>query len=232
MKPDNAAIRVMIVDDHTLFREGLQAILSTTSDIEVVAEAASGNEAVHLAADLLPDVILMDIQMEKMTGIEATRYILEAQPDTGVIMLTMLQDDASLFAAMCAGARGYILKGADKTEVLKTIRAVAQGEALFNPNIARRLTQFFQNFSTITHSPKSDLPFPELTEREREVLSLIAAGWSNPEIADHLTISIKTVSNHISNIFGKLQIADRTQAFLRAREAGLGKETKGVPPKN
>jgi DNA-binding NarL/FixJ family response regulator len=166
----------------------------------------------------------MDIMMPGLNGIEATQRILKSRPETGIIVLTMLEDDDSVFAAMCAGARGYILKGADKVEVLTTIRAVAAGEAHFGPVIARRLTRFFNVLSASNQSPERSQAFPELTEREREVLELIAQGFSNQEIAHRLYISQKTVSNHISNIFNKLQVSDRAQAIVKAREAGLGRE--------
>lgn len=217
-------IRVLIADDHTLFREGLRALLTAAPDVDVIGEAATGDEAIAQALAQQPDVVLMDIQMPSasgVNGIEATRRILHASPHIGVVMLTMLEDDDSVFAAMRAGARGYILKGADKVEVLKTIRAVAGGEALFGPAIAQRLMTFF---GALGPAPASAPPlaFPELTGREREVLSLIAQGHNNTEIAERLTLSPKTVGNHISNIFSKLQVADRAQAIVRAREAGLG----------
>jgi DNA-binding NarL/FixJ family response regulator len=215
-------ISVLVVDDHTLFRDGLSAILTTVPDIEVVGEAGTGREAVAQVKALAPDVVLMDINMPDLNGIEATQQILAAKPDTGIIMLTMLEDNDSLFAAMCAGARGYILKGADKAEVLKTIRAVANGEALFGPAIASRLTSFFQNSGGMAPQNEGVSPFPDLTDREREVLELIAQGENNQEIAQRLQISAKTVSNHISNIFNKLQVADRAQAIVKARQAGLG----------
>jgi len=208
-------IRLLIADDHTLVRQGLSALFIATPDVEVVGEAASGGEAIAKAGELQPDVILMDIQMPGVNGIEATRQILEKQPDMGIIVVTMLDDDNSVFAAMRAGARGYVLKGADKAEVLKTIRAVAAGEALFGPAIAQRMMNFFRA------PPTTVMAFPELTEREREILTLIAQGQSNAVIAERLVISAKTVSNHISNIFNKLQVADRAQAAIRAREAGL-----------
>ena len=216
------AIRVLVVDDHKLFRDGLSAILMNAADIEVVGEAGTGREAVTRVESLAPDVVLMDISMPDLNGIEATHQIVALQPDTGIIMLTMLEDNDSLFAAMCAGARGYILKGADKAEVLKTIRAVAGGEALFGPAIATRLTTLFQNSKGVTHQNEASSPFPDLTDREREVLELIAAGENNQEIAQQLHISAKTVSNHISNVFNKLQVADRAQAIVKARQAGLG----------
>ena len=215
-------IRVLVVDDHTLFRDGLSAILMNVPDIDVVGEAGTGREAVTQAETLAPDVMLMDISMPDLNGIEATQQILAVKPDTGIIMLTMLEDNDSLFAAMCAGARGYVLKGADKAEVLKTIRAVANGEALFGPAIASRLTSFFQNVGGVAHQNEAASPFPDLTDRERELLELIAQGENNQEIAQQLHISAKTVSNHISNIFNKLQVADRAQAIVKARQAGLG----------
>ena len=215
MKP----IRVLVVDDHQLFREGLAALLAAAAETEVVGEAGTGLEAVRQATATAPEVVLMDIQMPDMNGIEATRRVLAERPTTGVIMLTMLEDDDSLFAAMCAGARGYILKGADKREVLATIQAVAAGQALFGPAIAGRLTALFQRGA---RGAAAVAPFPELTEREREVLALIAAGSSNNDIAARLTISGKTVSNHVSSIFNKLQVIDRAQAIVKARDAGLG----------
>jgi DNA-binding NarL/FixJ family response regulator len=217
-------LRVLVVDDHTLFREGLIALLTAAPDMEVVGEAATGIAAIAQADALLPDVILMDLQMPELNGIVATQRILARRPQIGIIVLTMLEDDDSLFAAMCAGARGYILKGADKAEVLRTLRAVAAGEARFGPAIARRLTQFFQNIQAAPTPAAARPAFPELSEREREVLELIAQGQNNSEIAKHLDISPKTVGNHVSNIFGKLQVADRAAAIVRARIAGLGHE--------
>ena len=217
-----SVIRVLIVDDHTLFRDGLSAILTNEPGIEVVGEAGTGQEAIAQAEVLNPDVILMDINMPDLNGIEATQQVLADKPDTGVIMLTMLEDNDSLFAAMCAGARGYVLKGADKAEVLKTIVAVADGEARFGPAIAARITSIFQHTGGSTRQKEGVLPFADLTDREREVLELIAAGENNQEIAQQLHISAKTVSNHISNIFNKLQVADRAQAIVKARQAGLG----------
>lgn len=211
-------VRLMVVDDHTLFRDGLRALFGSIDDIDVVGEASNGEEAVDKVGRLQPDVVLMDIQIPEINGIEATRRIVSAHPEIGVIVVTMLEDDDSVFAAMRAGARGYILKGADQDEMLRAIRSVASGEALFGAEVADRLVSFFNGAS----QPHGDPAFPELTERERQVLDLIAKGWSNAKIADNLVISPKTVSNHCSNIFSKLQVADRTQALLRAREAGLG----------
>ncbi len=218
-------LRVLLADDHPLFREGLTAVLATRPEIDLVGEAADGPTAVAQALALQPDIVLMDIQMPGLSGIEATRRIVHASPHIGVIMLTMLEDDDSVFAAMRAGARGYVLKGSDKAEVLRAIEAVARGEALFGPAIARRLVSFFGALGRQTAA--APLAFPELTEREREVLHLIAQGLNNAVIAERLTLSPKTVGNHISNIFSKLQVADRAQAIVRARDAGLGK--MGLP---
>ena len=216
-------IRIFIADDHTMFREGLRALFAALPDIEVVGEAANGAAAVAQVATLQPDVVLMDINMPELNGIEATRQILSVQPGMGIIMVTMLEDDASVFAAMRAGARGYVLKGAHHDEILQAIRAVATGQAVFGPAIATRMMNFFQGLNLpVSKTGVAIQAFPELTEREREVLVLIAQGVSNKEIAEKLVISMKTVSNHITNIFGKLQVADRAQAIIRARDAGLG----------
>ncbi|WP_420627339.1 response regulator [Candidatus Leptofilum sp.] len=213
------SIGILVVDDHNLFRQGLISLLQAAPETAVIGEAGTGKEAIAQAKSTKPDVILMDIQMPDMNGIEATRRILADQPKIGIIMLTMLEDDDSLFAAMCAGARGYILKGADKAEVLQTVTAVAEGQALFGPKIASKLTTFFRKGQKMETAV---VPFPELTERERELLTLIAQGVGNSDIAARLHITNKTVSNHISNIFNKLQVADRAQAIIKARSAGLG----------
>ncbi|MDP8947735.1 MAG: response regulator transcription factor [Actinomycetota bacterium] len=211
-------VRVLIADDHPHFRDGLRALLLSAPDAEVVGEAGDGEEAVRLAARLQPDVILMDLNMPGTGGIEATRRILHTSPHISVLVISMYEDDDSVFAALKAGARGYLLKGALKAEILRAIRAVTSGEAIFGPAIARRLMKYFS-------TPRPDAPkeaFPELTDREREILELIARHETNPEIAKLLHLSQKTVRNHVSNIFAKLQVADRAQAILRAREAGLG----------
>lgn len=216
-------IRVLIADDHTLFREGLVALLNSVSEIDVVGTAKDGEEAIQLTADSQPDVVLMDLLMPKVNGIEATKQIIHTSPHIGVIMLTMFEDDESIFSAMRAGARGYILKGADQEDVLRAIRAVAEGEALFGPSIANRLMDFFA--VPISNPPEA---FPELTDREHEILTLIAQGKRNSEIAGQLFISLKTVRNHVSNIYNKMQVTDRVQAVLRAREAGLGNKNQPV----
>lgn len=211
------SIRVLIADDHPHFRDGLRALLLSASDLEVVGEAGDGEKAISLANQLQPDVILMDLNMPGTGGIEATRRILRTSPHISVLVVSMFDDDDSVFAALQAGARGYLLKGALKAEILRSIRAVASGEAIFGPAIARRLMQYFA-----TPRPAPTEAFPELTEREHEILTLIAGHETNPEIATRLHLSPKTVRNHVSNIFTKLQVADRAQAIIRAREAGLG----------
>jgi DNA-binding NarL/FixJ family response regulator len=213
-------IRILIADDHGVVREGLRAVLGPEPDMEVVGEAATGKEVVERAVELRPDVILMDIQMPGMNGIEATRRILEVNPHVGVVVLTMFEDDDSVFSAMRAGVRGYVLKGAPPSQILKVLRAVAGGEAYFGPEIAKRLMDFFS--APKTASPEET--FPELSAREVEILDLIAQGYSNAKIAGRLFLSPKTVGNHISHIFTKLQVADRAHAIIRAREAGLGRE--------
>ena len=211
-------IRVFIADDHALFRYGVRAMLAAEDGFEVSGEAATGEEAVELVAELEPDVVLMDIQMPGINGIEATRRIVERDPKVGVVVVTMFEENDSVFAAMRAGARGYVLKGADADEVIKVVRAVANGEAHFGPDIAARLMGFFS-----APRPEKREVFPELTEREREVLDLVARGLGNAEIARRLYLSEKTVRNHVSHVFLKLRVADRPQAIVRAREAGLGK---------
>jgi DNA-binding NarL/FixJ family response regulator len=217
--PETSKIRVLIADDHPLFRDGMHGLLDSVEETEVVGEAASGEEAVALAREVRPDVILMDLNMPGMNGIAATREVLSGDPNVGVLVVTMLEDDDSVFAAMRAGASGYVLKGAEQAEMLRAIRAVANGEAIFGPGVARRVMGLFS-------APKPAAPqaFPELSEREREILELLAQGRSNPEIAGDLSLSLKTVQNHVSNIFRKLQVADRAQAVIRAREAGLGED--------
>ncbi len=217
--PDPAdPLRILIADDHVLFRDGLRALLAAAPDMELAGEAGTGDEAVERAAALQPDVVVMDLQMPGTNGIEATRRIVQASPHVGVLVVTMFDDDGSVFAAMRAGARGYVLKGAKYDEVLRAIRAVGSGEAIFSPTVAARLMEYF------AHIRPAALPpiFPELSDREREVLALVAQGCNNVAIAAHLVLTPKTVRNHVSNIFSKLQVADRAEAIIRAREAGLG----------
>lgn len=210
--------RILIADDQQAFRDGLRALFQSVPDLEVVGEATSGAEAVTMAETLQPDVVLMDIKMPGMNGIEATEKILSASPHISIVALTMFDDDDTVFAMLRAGARGYLLKGALKTEILRAIRAVTSGEAIFGPAIARRLMQHFTDLSATLPQQA----FPELTNREREVLALMAQHQTNPEIAARLSLSPKTVRNIASSIFTKLQVIDRAQAIIRAREAGLG----------
>lgn len=214
----STCIRVMIADDHPLFRDGLRAMFESESDIELVGEAATGLEAVALAGRLLPDVALMDIQMPDLDGIEATRRLMAASPNTRVLVVTMFEDDDSVLAAMRAGARGYVVKGMRSADAIRAIRAVAAGEAIFSPAIAGRLLGMLAD-ARPTARP---VVFPELTERERQTLELIAQGHRNSVIAERLHLSPKTVRNYVTNIFDKLQLADRSQAIVKAREAGLG----------
>lgn len=211
-------IRVLIADDHPLFRHGLRALLTALPDVDVVGEGVDGSEAIRRAAELRPDVVVMDLQMPGVDGIEATRQIVAASPDVGVLALTMFDDDDSVFSAMRAGARGYLVKGADTPDVLRAITAIARGEAIFGPGVAERVLGYL----TRPLSAHDDIVFPQLSAREREVLSLVAAGLPNHQIAHRLSLSDKTVRNNVSNIFTKLQIADRSEAIVRARRAGLG----------
>jgi DNA-binding NarL/FixJ family response regulator len=210
-------IRVAIADDHPTVRSGLKALLASVEGIEVIGESADGAAAVELALRERPEVVVMDIRMPGQDGIEATRQLAAAAPDVAVLILTMLEDDESVFAAMRAGARGYVLKGAEQEEIVGAIHAVSRGEAIFGPGVAQRVLQLFGS-----ESPAK--PFPSLTAREREILDLMAAGASNGEIARKLFISPKTVSNNVSYILGKLQVADRSKAIVRARRSGLGRE--------
>ena len=211
-------LRVLIADDHPLFRKGMRVLVEALPDTEVVGEAATGDEAVALAASLAPDVIMMDLQMPGGSGLAATRAILNASPHIRILMVTFSEDNESVFTALRAGARGYVLKDAGESAMAAAIQAVGRGEAIFSPAIATRLMDYFA-------APHPAVPrelFPTLTEREREILALIAQGQSNPDIARQLSLSVKTVHNYVSNIFSKLQVADRAQAIGRAREAGLG----------
>jgi DNA-binding NarL/FixJ family response regulator len=210
--------RILVCDDHPMFREGVRALIAAAPDLEIAGEADTGDTAIELARTVQPDVVLMDLQMPNRNGVEATRAIVQADPACVVLILTMFEDDSSVFAAMRAGARGYLLKGSGPDELLAAVRAAAHGEAIFSPQIARRLMDYFANLRPPAAPP---LAFPELTSREREVLTLVAQGRRNPDIARELFITVKTVTNHITNILTKLQVADRTEAILRARDAGL-----------
>jgi DNA-binding NarL/FixJ family response regulator len=212
-------IRILIADDHPLFRDGLKTLLEATEDMELSAEAETGDTAVRLAFEKKPDLILMDINMPGINGIEAARQICAALPGANILMLTMFDDDHSVFTAMRAGARGYILKGAKRDEMLRAIRAAASGEAIFSPSIAARMMEYFTQIRPVQ---PPETVFPELTEREREVLILLARDFKNAEIAAELVLSPKTVRNHVSNILSKLQVEDRAKAAGRARKAGLG----------
>jgi DNA-binding NarL/FixJ family response regulator len=211
-------LRVLIVDDHPVFLAGLRSLLEADARIEVIAEASTGAEAITVAANAQPDAVVMDLRLPDGNGIDVTRTITHASPHIRVLVLTMYDDDDSVFSAMRAGARGYVVKGAAPGDILHAIIAVGSGTAVFGPSIARRLIDYFTLQSTVT----PPAPFPELTDREREILDHIAAGANNTAIAERLFLSGKTVRNHVSNIFTKLQVADRAQAIVRARKAGMG----------
>jgi DNA-binding NarL/FixJ family response regulator len=208
-------LRLLVADDHPLFRKGLRTLLGSVSDFTLVGEAETGEAAVEQSLVLQPDVVLMDLQMPGGSGIDAIREIVATSP-TKILVVTLFEDDDSVFAALRAGARGYVLKDTDKDDMIRAIRAVANGEAIFSAAVAKRVLAYFA-------APRREAPqlFPTLTEREREILRLLAQGKSNPGIAAELFLSPKTVANHLSNIFGKLQVADRAEAIIRARDAGL-----------
>jgi len=212
---NDRVLRVIVADDHPVFRQGLRASLSAENDIEVVEECGDGPTVVANATTARPDVVLMDIRMPEMNGIEATRRIISAAPDTRILMLTMFDDDESVFEAMRAGARGYLLKGSEPSDIARAVRSVAEGDAIFGPAIAGRMMALFAR--------RTARPFPVLTEREHAVLEMIAEGRSNQAIAHELELSVKTVRNYVSMIFNKLQVADRAEAMLKAHAAGLGR---------
>jgi DNA-binding NarL/FixJ family response regulator len=212
-------LRVLVVDDHPLYREGLAMALSAMPGKTVVGQAGDGEEAIRAVADLSPDVVVMDLHMDGMNGVEATRAITAREPSPAVLVLTMLENDDSVFAAMRAGARGYLLKGSTGAEIGRALDGVANGEVVFSSGIAERVLAFFAGGSR-----REAQPFPQLTEREREILDLVARGLTNAAIARKFVISDKTVRNHVSNVFAKLQVAGRAEAVARARDAGLGSD--------
>ena len=211
-------LAVLVADDSDAFRSGLRALLASVDDATLAGEATDGDEAVAAALALQPDVVLMDLNMPGRNGIEATRAIVSAAPHIAVLVLTMYEDDDSVFSAVQAGARGYLVKGARQAELLRALRSVAEGGAVFGPAIARRMVDFF----AAAAQAGAAAPFPDLTAREREILDLIARGRANAQIAEQLLLSAKTVRNHVSNIFTKIQVVDRAQAIVKAREAGIG----------
>ena len=214
-------ITVVVADDHPMFRYGLRAMLQTASDIDRIGEASTGRELLQVVDELQPDVVLTDLAMPDLDGIAATKALLDAHPETAVVVLTMHDDDESLIGALRAGARGYVLKGADGSDIARTVRAAAAGDAVYGPSVARRIVGFF----TGTQDRYAAQVFPDLSRREREVLDLIATGCNNLEIGRRLHIADKTVRNHISAVLLKLQVPDRAAAIIRAREAGLGRST-------
>lgn len=213
-------LRVLIADDHPLVRRGLRAALGGLDDLEIVGEATDGPEAVAQSVALRPDVVLMDLQMPGGGGIEATRQLAQVRPECRVLVLTLLEDDDAVFLALRAGARGYVLKDTPEEDLLRAIRGVGRGEAIFSPAIATRVLAYF----SAPHAALEHTAFPTLTERERQILDLIGSGQSNPAIAGRLALSAKTVANYVSVIFSKLQVADRAEAIIRAREGGLGRQ--------
>jgi len=215
---DTTPVTVVIADDHPMFLFGLRAALASSNEVAVVGEAATGEELLAVAERTTPDVILTDLAMPGLDGVAATRAVLAARPGTGVLVLTMHEDDEALFGALRAGARGYLLKGADATEIVRAVLAVASGDAVYGDPVARRIVEFF----TGAHRDYVARVFPQLTDREREILDLVAAGCGNHEIARRLVLSDKTVRNHVSAILAKLQVRDRAAAVAKARDAGLG----------
>ncbi|GAA0908929.1 response regulator transcription factor [Virgisporangium aurantiacum] len=210
---------VLVADDHPVFRDGLAMLLGSVDGIEVVGTAANGVVAVESAVRLRPDVVVMDVQMPELNGVEATRRLAAEAPDVGILVLTMSEDDGTVFAALRAGARGYLVKGAEQEEIVRAITTVAAGGVVFGAALALRIAEFFAGAAASAVAE----PFPQLTVREREILDLLAAGRSNGQIAGTLYLSPKTVRNTVSNVFAKLQVADRAEAIVRARDAGLGR---------
>jgi DNA-binding NarL/FixJ family response regulator len=210
-------IQVAVADDHPIVRDGLRMLFESRPEIEVVGEAADGDDIVAVALREVPDVVIMDVHMPGASGVDAARRIVAARPQIGVLMLTMYDDDETVFAALRAGARGYLLKGAEQDEIVRAVTAIAGGEAIFGATVATKILAYFAQAPTVPARL-----FPELTERELEVLSLVASGRNNGAIARVLGVSTKTVANHVSNTLTKLHLADRAEAIIRARDAGLG----------
>ena len=217
------ALRILVCDDHPVYRDGLRLLLGTLPDIDVVAVADNGQDAVERARELRPDVVIMDLQMPQLNGIEATAQITAENPELAVLVLTMSEDDESVFAAMRAGARGYLLKGANQDEIARTVTAVSRGELVLSSSVARRVSAYFAAPRELPGPGGAAEHFPQLTAREREILDLLAGGGSNAQIASALYLSPKTVRNNVSNIFAKLHVSSRAQAVIRARDAGLGR---------
>jgi DNA-binding NarL/FixJ family response regulator len=211
------AIRVLIADDHPVVRRGIRALLASLPGIEVIGEAANGEDVLREAQLTRPDVVVMDVQMPAMDGIAATRRLAAALPDVPVLVLTMFEDDDTVFAAMRAGARGYLLKGAEQQDILAAVHSVLAGQMVIGPGVAGRLISY------LSTPPAQGVAFPELTPREREILDRIAQGRSNGAIAVELGVAPKTIGNHVSAILAKLRVASRAEAIVRAREEGLGR---------
>jgi DNA-binding NarL/FixJ family response regulator len=216
-------LRVVIADDHPLYRAGLRTLLAGQSDMEVAGEAATGEQAVELAASMAPDIVLMDITMPGIGGIEATRQIISGRPQIAVLILTMLDDGPSVLAAIRVGARGYLVKGAGGDEALDAIRAVARGDIVISAAVAAEvLNRLGPASAASAPASQAAMAFPGLTERERDILQLLAEGYTNAAIASRLHLGPKTVRNYVSLIFRKLQVTGRVDAVIRARDAGLG----------
>jgi DNA-binding NarL/FixJ family response regulator len=221
-QPATPPVRVVLADDHPMYRYGLRAVLASRADIIIAGEAATGRELIDLVETARPDVVITDLHMPDLDGVAATHELLARRPDLAVLVLTMLDDDESVFSAMRAGARGYLLKDADRAEIVATVHALARGETVFGPGVARRIVGFFLESS----QRYAEGALPGLTAREREVLDLLAGGARNSDIAQSLDMSEKTVRNHLSSVFAKLHVADRTAAVVRARELGLGRRRR------
>jgi DNA-binding NarL/FixJ family response regulator len=216
--PENAPVRVLIADDHPMFRFGLTAAIGAAPEIHLIGEAASGAELIEMVDRTTPDVVITDLAMPGIDGVGATREIKSRHPGVAVLVLTMHEDDEALFGAIRAGARGYLLKGADRDDIVRAVLTVARGDVVYGTNVAKRIMDFF----TGAHQDHAVTVFPHLTGREREILTLVAAGHNNHEIARRLVLSEKTIRNHVASVLTKLQVSDRAAAVAKARDAGLG----------